>query len=73
MATLAELESGKAGTVAAIKGDTAVKQRLTSMGFIKGASVEVGHESLFADPRTYIVKGYTICMRKNEAEQIILA
>jgi len=70
--TLADLNYGETGIIASIKGDKLVKQRLTSMGLVKGAEVEVEHSSLFGDPRTYHIKGYSICMRKLEAQQILL-
>jgi len=70
--TLADLSNGETGVIASIKGDRLVKQRLSSMGLVKGVVVEVEHSSIFGDPRTYIVKGYSICMRKLEAQQIIL-
>jgi len=70
--TLADLDNGEVGIVASIKGDPLVKQRLSSMGLVKGTEIEVGHSSLFGDPRTYIIKGYSICMRKLEAEKILL-
>jgi ferrous iron transport protein A len=70
--TLADLSNGEIGVIASIKGDKLVKQRLSSMGLVKGVEIEVEHSSIFGDPRTYIVKGYSICMRKLEAQQIIL-
>jgi len=70
--TLADLGKDEIGVIKSIEGDTAVKQRLSSMGLVKGSQIEVEHTSLFGDPRTYQVKGYSICMRKLEAEHIIL-
>ena len=70
--TLADLKNGEVGVVASIVGDTSVKQRLSSMGLVKGTEIEVEHNSLFGDPRTYQVRGYSICMRKLEAEQVLL-
>lgn len=72
MSTMADLNSGDKGIVAAITGDKTNKQRLTSMGLVKGTKVEVQHCSLFGDPRTYLVRGYSICMRKLEAQQVQL-
>jgi ferrous iron transport protein A len=68
--TLADLNGGETGIIASITGDTLNKQRLSSMGLVKGTEVKVEHTSLFGDPRTYIVKGYSICMRKLEAQQV---
>lgn len=70
--TLADLNNGEVGIIASIKGEKLVKQRLSSMGLVKGVEVEVEHSSLFGDPRTYLVKGYSICMRKLEAQKILL-
>ena len=70
--TMADLNDGEKGTIASINGDKSIKQRLTSMGLVKGTEVEVKYSSLFGDPRTYLVRGYSICMRKLEAQQVQL-
>ena len=70
--TMADLSDGEKGIIASITGDKSVKQRLTSMGLIKGTEVKVEYSSLFGDPRTYLVRGYSICMRKLEAQQVEL-
>jgi len=70
--TLADLKSGDEGIIASLTGDTLSKQRLSAMGIVKGVEVKVGYSSLFGDPRTYTIKGYTICMRKTEAQKINL-
>ncbi|MFK5894950.1 MAG: FeoA family protein [Pseudomonadota bacterium] len=70
--TLADLGDGEVGIIASISGDRSIKQRLSSMGLVKGAKVQVEHSTLFGDPRTYLIKGYSICMRKLEAQQIQL-
>jgi ferrous iron transport protein A len=70
--SLADLDDGEVGIIASISGDKNIKQRLSSMGLVKGTEVRVEHSSLFGDPRTYLVKGYSICMRKLEAQHIKL-
>ena len=70
--TMADLSDGEKGIIASISGDKSIKQRLTSMGLNKGTEVKVEHSSLFGDPRTYLVRGYSICMRKLEAQQVEL-
>jgi len=70
--TLATLKSGEKGVIHSIQGDKLIKQRLSSMGFSKGIEVQVDKSSLMGDPRSYTVRGYTICMRKAEAENIII-
>ena len=70
--TMADLNGDEKGIVASITGDKSIKQRLTSMGLVKGTEVTVQHSSLFGDPRTYLVRGYSICMRKLEAQQVQL-
>ena len=70
--TMADLNDGEKGIIASISGDKSIKQRLSSMGLVKGTEVKVEYSSLFGDPRTYTVRGYSICMRKHEAQQVEL-
>ncbi len=70
--TLANLHRGETGIIASISGDANIKQRLSSMGLIKGTEIAVEYSSLFGDPRTYLVKGYSICLRRLEATQVEL-
>jgi len=68
----ADLKTGEEGIVSKIIGDNALKQRLASMGIFAGASIKAPKTSAFSNPRTYVIKGCQICMRTNEATNILL-
>lgn len=70
--SVADLKVGEEGIVSAIVGDNSLKERLASMGIFAGASIKAPTTSAFGNPRTYMVRGYQLCMRTNEAMTILL-
>ena len=68
----ADLKMGEEGIVSSIVGDDSLKERLASMGIFAGASIKAPITSAFGNPRTYMVRGYQLCMRTNEAMTILL-
>ena len=68
----ADLKTGEEGIVSSIIGDDSLKERLASMGIFAGASIKAPETSAFGNPRTYMVRGYQLCMRTNEAMTILL-
>ena len=47
-----------------------MKRHLLGMGFVKGADVEVEKVAPLGDPIQIKVKGYSVCLRKEEARNI---
>ena len=68
----ADLKRGEEGIVLTVMGDEALRQRLASMGVMAGTVIATPSSSVFGDPRTYIVRGYQLCMRTTEAAMILL-
>ena len=68
----ADLKIGEEGIVASIVGNDSLKERLASMGIFAGASIKAPVTSVFGNPRTYMVRGYQLCMRTDEAMTILL-
>ena len=70
--TLKEVKPGE--TVKLVKyhdtGDIGLRRHLLGMGFVKGAKITVKKVATFGDPIEMSVKGYSICLRKEEAENI---
>ena len=70
--TLKEVKPGE--TVTLVKyhntGDVALKRHLLGMGFVKGAEITIKKVATLGDPIEMSVKGYDICLRKEEAENI---
>ena len=68
----ADLGIGEEGIVSEILGDESMKERFAAMGIFAGASIKAPITSVFGNPRTYMVRGYQLCMRTNEAMSILL-
>lgn len=69
---LSQLKSNGSGEIVAVQGETELRQRLASLGFIRGAEVVVGHSAILGGPRSYLVRGSQISLRKSEAELITI-
>lgn len=70
--TLADLKKGESRTVLSIRGDGAVTRRLMEMGLIPGVSVSMVKTAPFGDPLEIRVRGYSLALRRNEAETVEL-
>ena len=72
MRTLKEVKPGE--TVTMVKyhesGDVDLRRHLLGMGFVKGAKITVKKVATFGNPIEMSVKGYDVCLRKEEAENI---
>lgn len=67
---LAKLSIGKEAKVTKINGNNAITRRLMEMGVVPGVSVKIIKAAPFGDPIEVRVRGYSLAMRKNEAETI---
>ncbi|HEY0659672.1 MAG TPA: ferrous iron transport protein A [Pyrinomonadaceae bacterium] len=68
--TLANLTVGTQAKVVNVAGKTAVTHRLMEMGVIPGVAVKVIKTAPFGDPIQIRVRGYSLAMRRSEAEII---
>jgi len=71
--TLTDLEPGRQGTILRINGNSPFKKRLLEMGLIKGEKIKKVKLAPLADPAEYIIKGYHVSLRKDEAREIIIS
>jgi ferrous iron transport protein A len=69
---LAELKKGESRTVVAVRGEEIVARRLMEMGLIPGVSVSMVKSAPFGDPIEIRVRGYSLALRRNEAETVEL-
>lgn len=67
---LSQLKRNGSGKIVTVQGEAELRQRLASLGFIRGAEVVVGHSAILGGPRSYLVRGSQISLRKSEAELI---
>lgn len=68
--TLTNLPVGETAKVVAVKGNNAVTKRLMEMGVVPGVAVRVVKTAPFGDPLEIRLRGYSLAMRKSEAEAI---
>lgn len=67
---LTKLPVGQDARVTAINGQNSITRRLMEMGVIPGVSVQMVKTAPFGDPIEIRVRGYSLAMRKNEADSI---
>ena len=72
MKLLSQLKIGEKATVVAVHGEGAVRRRLFDMGVTPGAEVQLRKKAPLGDPLEVRLRGYTLTMRKNEAEQVTM-
>lgn len=70
---LTELAVGSEARVTAVNGEGRVTSRLMEMGVVPGATVSIVKSAPFGDPIQVRVKGYSLAMRRSEAEMIEVA
>jgi len=68
--TLDQLPAGHSARVVSVNGTGRITQRLMEMGVIPGIGVKVIKTGPFGDPIEIRLRGYSLAMRKNEAEAI---
>lgn len=70
--TLNQLQNGEKGTIVSFsdEGDVELKRHLLGMGFVKGSEITLEKVAPLGDPLKLRLKGYSVCLRKNEAENI---
>ena len=71
--TLCDLPIGSTGTINAINAPLFVKQRFMDMGLVKGTLVYIEKLAPLGNPIQISLKGYSLCIRKEDAKYILLA
>jgi len=68
--TLSKLPAGVNATVTAINGKGVIIRRLMEMGVIPGISIRLIKAAPFGDPIEVRILGYSLAIRRNEADSI---
>lgn len=66
------LPVGETGVIDSVIGSNAIRHRFMDMGFVKGTSITVEKVAPLGDPIQVSLKGYQICLRKADAQNILL-
>jgi Fe2+ transport system protein FeoA len=69
---LSQFKPGEKGIVFQACGDPEVRLRLMEMGFIRGTEVKVVKRAPLNDPFEFVIRGYHVSLRKEEAEHILM-
>jgi len=68
--SLAKLSPGQSGIIVHVGGEGRLRRRFMEMGLIKGERITVERLAPLGDPMEFIVKGYHLSLRQNEAALI---
>ncbi len=68
--TLANLSIGDVAKVTAVHGNDSITRRLMEMGIVPGVSIRVVKVAPFGCPLEIRVRGFSLALRKSEAETI---
>lgn len=67
---LSELKPGEEGVVVKVLGHGAFRKRVVEMGFVRGRTVKVELDAPLKDPIKYDMMGYSVSLRRVEADMI---
>lgn len=70
--TLKNLNPGESGTIIMVKGKGPIKRRLMDMGLVRGSEVTVEKKAPLGDPIEIKIKDYSLTLRKEDAENILI-
>ena len=70
MKTLKNVKVGQISTVEKVHGEGALRRRIMDMGITKGAEIYVQKVAPLGDPVEIIVRGYSLSLRRADAEMI---
>ena len=68
--TLNDLKQGALGEVLYVHGTSALRRRIMDMGVTRGCTVRVSNVAPLGDPIEIEVRGYRLCLRREDADTI---
>lgn len=71
--TLREVPVGDTVKVVKLTGEGAIKRRIMDMGLTKGTEVTVRKVAPLGDPIEVTVRGFELSLRKDEAQNVLVA
>lgn len=64
------LRPGQLAKILKINGVSALRRRFIEMGIVKGETIRIERHAPLGDPIEYLIKGYHLALRMEEAAQI---
>ncbi|MDR2605784.1 MAG: FeoA domain-containing protein [Oscillospiraceae bacterium] len=72
MKTLKDVPVGTTVKVAKVIGTGAIRRRIMDMGITKGIELLVRNSAPLGDPIELLVRGYSLSLRRADAEMIVI-
>jgi len=69
---LSDYVQGQKGRIVRVQGDDRSRRRMSEMGFTRGMEVQVVKAAPLTDPVEYLVKGYHVSLRREQAAHILM-
>ena len=69
---LSDYLQGEKGRIIMVQGDPDSRRRMSEMGFTRGNEVQVVKAAPLRDPVEYLVKGYHVSIRREQADHIVM-
>jgi len=69
---LSDMAVGKKGQTTRIEGTGALRRRMMDMGIVRGAEIEMVRDAPLGDPVEFLLKGYNLTLRREEATNVWL-
>ena len=67
---LSKLRPGDAGRIVSVVGSGLLRRRILEMGLVPGTEIKLKGMAPFGDPIEVLVKGYSLTLRRQEAEAV---
>lgn len=69
---LSEYKPGEKGTIFQVCGEPNFRLRMMELGFVKGTEIAVVKYAPLNDPMEFVIKGYHLTLRKDQAADILM-
>jgi ferrous iron transport protein A len=69
---LSDLPVGGRALVVALDANPELAARLTALGFLPATEVRCRRRAPLGDPRIYELRGTQLCLRRSEAERVLV-
>jgi Fe2+ transport system protein FeoA len=69
---LSNYKPGERGTIVQVCGEPEFRLRMMEMGFVKGTEIQVIKYAPLSDPMEFLIKGYHVTLRKEQAADILM-
>jgi Fe2+ transport system protein FeoA len=69
---LSDMRVGEKGKASRIEGSSVLRRRIMDMGIVRGAEIPMVRDAPLGDPLEFLLRGYNLTLRREEAKTIWL-